>query len=46
MVIKKRRGKFILYDRGGKKKLGSHDTKAGAKKQEYAIQKSKERRKK
>jgi len=42
-IIKKVDGKYILYTKDGKKKLGTHDTRQKAIKQEYAIQKSKER---
>lgn len=36
-VIKKEGNKWVLYDSKGKKKLGTHDTKKSAKKQEAAI---------
>jgi hypothetical protein len=38
-------GKWILWTKDGKRKLGTHDTPEEAYKQEYAIQKSQEREK-
>jgi hypothetical protein len=38
-------GKWILWARDGKRKLGTHDTPDEAYKQEYAIQKAQERKK-
>lgn len=42
-MIKKQKGKFNVYDRKGKKKLGSHSTKKKALKQLAAIEISKKR---
>lgn len=42
-IIKKENGKYVLYTKDGKRKLGTHDTRQEAIKQEYAIQKSKEK---
>ena len=39
-VIKKKNGKYLLYTRDGARVLGTHDTRAEAIAQEYAIQKS------
>lgn len=41
--IVKRDGKYILYTKDGSRILGKHDTRQGAIKQEYAIQKSQEK---
>jgi len=43
-VIRKEKGKWILYDSSGKKRLGTHDTYASALRQERAIQMAKRRR--
>lgn len=43
-VIRKEGSKWVLYDSSGKKKLGTHDTKAEAKAQETAIKLSKARK--
>lgn len=43
-VIKKEGSKWVLYDKSGKKKLGTHDTKKAAEKQEAAINISKSKK--
>ena len=43
-VIKKENGEYVLYTADGSRVLGRHKTRQGAIKQEYAIQKSKEKR--
>lgn len=45
-VIRKEDGKYKLLTKDGKRVLGTHDTRQGAIKQEYAIEKSQERREK
>lgn len=42
-VIRKEKGQYILYTSDGSRVLGRHKTRLEAIKQEYAIQKSKER---
>jgi hypothetical protein len=42
-VVKREKNKYVLYTKDGKRVLGRHDTAQGAYKQEYAIQKSKEK---
>jgi hypothetical protein len=37
-MIRKEGDKYILYTRDGKKKLGTHDTREDAEKQEKAIE--------
>lgn len=44
-VIKQEGSKWVLYDSKGKKKLGTHDSKKAAEKQEAAINISKARSK-
>ncbi len=44
MTIKKQGDKVVLKTKDGKKTLGTHDTKAGAERQERAIQISKARK--
>jgi hypothetical protein len=36
-MIRHEKGKWVLYTRDGKRKLGTHDTKAQAVRQEQAI---------
>ncbi len=43
-MIKKQGGKWVLYSSDGKKKLGEHNTKEEALRQERAIQISKQKR--
>lgn len=43
-TIKEEGGKFVLYSKDGKKKLGTHDTKQEAIDQEVAIAKSKKKK--
>ena len=43
-VIKKEGGKFALFTKDGKRKLGTHDSEEGAKKQEASIKASEKRR--
>lgn len=43
-MIKPRNGKYVVYDSTGKKRLGTHDTKAEADDQIAAIEASKHRR--
>lgn len=40
-MIRKRGDKYILYTKDGSRKLGTHKTKAGALRQERAVQASK-----
>jgi hypothetical protein len=42
-MIRKEHGKFVLRDRAGGRVLGRHATKAGAKRQETAVNLSKAR---
>lgn len=44
-MIKKEKGKFVLYSKDGSKKLGSHPTRGDAKRQEMAIEISKHKKK-
>ena len=45
-MIRKVGNKWVLYQKSGGKRLGTHSTKAGAERQERAIQASKARKKK
>jgi hypothetical protein len=44
MVIEKQGGKYVLRSKTTGKVLGKHETKAGAQKQERAVQAAKHRR--
>lgn len=43
-MVKRINGKYVVYDSTGKKRLGTHDTKAEADDQIAAIEASKARR--
>ena len=44
-IVKKHGDKWVLWTKDGKRRLGTHDSAREAYAQEYAIQKSEERRK-